>query len=369
MIFKYKQSIANTIIHVLAKKKANEKITKDELLWRVDKLKHPPDPLTNTKQTINSTHFSSALQLLIQHDLVIKEKDITIQGSLKRKKTIYSLSDLGLFFYKHKYEIKDIEKFVKISQLLSVVALLGSSALEERKIALGEKPQAADQVIPQENILNLAINKRIKAKYGYLTRKEGVSRKDLLEKRYYLTQSNLLRLALTEKEANDYLDFLSDKKILKINPYEGDEKRYQLYNKEIEDFMNEAWVSLFSFLLMRIKTKLHYLVKKLDLIEKKWCITHLGKWSTNNMINHWYSQRSIGDYKKPINYSYLEKSYREEIKQINNLILNKYDKLFSRYGNTFKSLPGMENLIISLVCSKEMIDHVRGENERLIRNK
>jgi hypothetical protein len=368
MTFKYKQSIANSIIHVLSKKKADEKIWKAELWRRVDKLIHPSDRNDHTKPKLNTTHFSSALQALIQYRLVIKQKSKIKQGTLEQIKYIYSLSDLGLFFYKRKYEIKDIEKFVKISQLLLVVALFGSSALEERKT--GEKPQAGDKVVPQEIFLNFDKNKRIKAKYKYGTRKEGLSKKDILEKRHYLTQSNLLRLNLTNREVDDYFNFLLGKKILKVYSYEGGEERYQLYDKNLEEFMNEVWVSLFSLLLMRIKTKLHYLVRKIDNDEKKWWITHLGKRNTILMNNDWFEKgKDIRKNKKSNNYLYLERKCKVNVEQFNNLIIKKYDELFANYKNIFELLPDMKNIIISLVCPKEMIDYIREENTNLIRNK
>ncbi|CAN5809636.1 hypothetical protein BH23THE1_BH23THE1_13400 [soil metagenome] len=369
MPFKYKKTVSEAIIYMLFEKKEDEIIGFNELYKRIDLLRHPKNQIENSKPTLNPSNLSKAIKLLKSKGLVIEQKTKNNLGLWEQKQNSYSLSEIALFYIKHDYRIDEVEEFIKISQLISLIALFGSSTLEERKTVVGEKPQAGDMVVPQENPLNLDKNKGIKVKYYYGTRKEGVSKKDILERKYYLTQSNLLRLTLTKREINNYFDFLSDKKILKIYSDEDGEERYRLYDQNLEEFMNEVWVSLFGLLFLRMDKKLFYLVKKIDKVEKDWCIMHLGKKNTDYKIIDWHNKRSEIEYKKPNNKLYLEKSYKEDVKQINNLILNKFNELSVRYKNIFKSLPGMENLIISLVCSKEMIDHVREENERLIRNK
>ena len=73
-------------------------------------------------------------------------------------------------------------------------------------------------------------------------------------------------------------------------------------------------------------------------------------------------------YKKSNNYLYLERKCKADVEQFNNFIIKKYDELFARYKNYLRNITIYENLIISLVCPKEMIDSIREVNKRLTRN-
>lgn len=361
-MYKYNLPVWKAILEILSKKSKEDVLGFNELCKRLDNLIHTPKDAP--KKNLNRTNYSKILKSLENKRLIKVEKGKIKQGN--RPKNDYSLSEIGLLCYKQNYELEEIDKFAKISHMICAAALFGSSEKKERRLDLGEKPQAGDLFEPDKFPPSPDENKRTFGKFYYYDNyKKGVSKKDILERRYNNKQANFLRLSISKNEIDEYFGLLIEKKVLRIPAYEDKEERYVLFDEPTGNFISKCWGNLYNDIYCRIEIKMNYLYKKMKKIEKDWCIKHLGRRRTDLMISNWYE--IYNKRKKEKDTAIVdpdsERYYDSRIKMYNENIVKEYGELYSQLEKVFRNLPHFEILALDLICPEELLDMIKEENE------
>lgn len=112
-----------------------------------------------------------------------------------------------------------------------------------------------------------------------------------------------------------------------------------------------------------MEIKIGYLAssRSVDKVEKEWCLKHRGKKEYRDLL---ILAKEIRDSRKNKEKEKInsEIEMREhQIKGMNSRIIEQYDSLNKNYTSLFGDLPGMNFLILSNICPRELIEAINKE--------
>lgn len=347
-MYKYNSVIASKIFEII--------IQEGEInYYRLKKL---------TNKSLGSYHPSdstikSNIDHLLEWNLIQKKEE---NKKDKRPKSIFYVNELGHILSKLNYEPRDISKFLKISQIICVNALIGTTFLHKK---VG-KPERGDLLLGQGLITDdvSQIDYRETNYYdGFILR--GVSKEDVIEKRYR-NPTNYQDLDSTSEEVEQYFNMLLDKKIIKPS-YEQDNKTRYSLSPNVEQFFSDCWISLFNSISSRIWV-LSKTPKKLSNAEKEWYKLHFGEvqfnfvFMENKLWKSYEEQRTLREGLSPVDAKKLENEKNKisinKLKEINNEIIQLYDYIIEKYKDKVIGFVGFKELIISFVCPHDILEKV-----------
>lgn len=320
-----------------------------------------------TNESLGSYHPSDSVfkstkdQLLEWH--LIQRMTRNVNGKLP--KSMYTVSEFGRIIWNLNYEPHHVPKFLKLSQIICVSALIGITFLHKK---VG-KPERGTFLLGQGLIADHVdqINYNKTGYYdGFIRR--GTSKEDIMEKRYRHA-TNYQDLDFTTEEVEKYFKILIDRKLIKPFQEQVNEIRYSIF-PDVERFFSDCWISLFNSISYRIEI-LSKKPKRLSETEKKWYKLHHGEEQFNFVFMNTKLWKSYEDrYKLREKLTTAEVKRREKemqnisinrLKEIDNEIVVLYDLIVEKYKEKIIGFPGFKELIISFVCPQNILEIVRME--------
>jgi len=143
---------------------------------------------------------------------------------------------------------------------------------------------------------------------------------------------------------------------------EDGQERFLLYNEQLEKFMHEI-LNLYTDIDQRMVFKIgyHAFPRSVSKLEKEWCLKHLGKKGYQDLL---ILGKEIRDSRKNKGKKKIDseiKIQEHQIKSMNSRIIKQYEMLNNNYSTLFYDLPGINYLILSNICPRELIDNIKKE--------
>lgn len=156
-------------------------------------------------------------------------------------------------------------------------------------------------------------------------------------------------------DLNEYFAILKEKGIIRVLRVIDNEIRY-IVSKKYKKFLLDVWVYLYSTIDGKISNKWCY-VDKPNSEEIGWYETMYGKKDCQKSIINCNLNRKEIRSNNP-------KVYERSIIQnkSNNLeIIKKYESISRKYHSLNDDLFGFRDIVISVVCPKELLDSIKNE--------
>ena len=312
----------------------------------------------------NENYHPSKSQVYVTINQLEKDKIVFRKESetkTKIKRVVFFLSELGVFMIDHNYQPNEISKIVAISHLIFIFALRGIDRIGRKQLEEGEKV-SKEIWVPEQSLKNLPKKKQISIHRHAIEHTKGVAIKELFELQNRNISDNSKYLNINEHEMKNYIQFMQEKKILRPIVEKGQE-RFVPYNEQLEKFIQEI-LNLYTDIDQKIEFKIGYLASSsVEKVEKEWCLKHRGKKGTQELL---IFAKEIRDYRKNEEKKKIDseiKMREHQIKSMNSRIIEQYDSLNNNYTTLFPDLPGMNFLILSNICPRELIETFKKEHD------
>lgn len=335
-----KPSFSEIILEILLEK--GERVGYNELYKKLDNRIHP-DRKEDEKSSSSSTRYSTTLKFLLKQKMIKKEtEDRRNVGGLLR--SYFSLTEIGKICAMYRYKEQEFSRFLKISQMICMIAYTGYIYPEVRR---GEPQEGDFALLPHPSIIDSIDLREEDYRLYYKKSKIGVSINDILEKKYLMANANYNILSFTRGEIQSYFELLLEKGIIRKHKFEDSEWRYAI-SEEYSNFYKDVWIVFYTLILNLMEKIIRYYPRKSNNDEKKWYIEHCGKDFYDGIHSYSEFEKTNGWKPKKIN----SNAVNEEIKDLSSKVIRQRNILINKYKNDSKieGLEGLEELIISMLC-------------------
>lgn len=279
----------------------------------------------------------------------------------EKGKDMFHLSELWKILSSFKFEPHDLPMFIRKVHTICVGALgLPQNVERTGPPQLGDICTGLGLIVDDLDQIDLEQTKFV-TRYLEL----GISKEDLINKRNFV--DNIQYPDFSSYEIDKYFDFLCDQGMIIPSHIRKGSTRYVL-SPEVRDFytncyipLNVAVIQRFFILVSSPKTlreedkvwyKLHHGQRKYDAIFK-------SRKLEKSFENKYRIKNGITDTEAYQIEKKIKESRKRRLEKANEYLILIHDLIMKKYEDKVIGIPGLKELLISLVCPTNILDTVK----------